>query len=85
LRMSRIHWGGGSRTSPFIPDSLRWHCITYQYQVSSSATISILDLMVNIATSVDVEQVFSKGRLVLPHVQNRLSVQSTCALLCLGA
>ena len=38
-----------------------------------------------IATSVDVERVFSKGRLVLSHVRNALSVQSTRALLCLGA
>lgn len=36
------------------------------------------------ATSVDVERVFSKGRLVLSHVRNRLSVQSTRALMCLG-
>jgi hypothetical protein len=37
------------------------------------------------ATSVDVERVFSKGRLVLSHVRNRLSAESTRALLCLGA
>lgn len=36
------------------------------------------------ATSVDVERVFSKGRLLLSHVRNRLSVQSTRALMCLG-
>ena len=35
--------------------------------------------------SVDVERVFSKGRLLLSHVRNGLSVQSTRALLCLGA
>jgi len=37
-----------------------------------------------LATSVGVEQTFSKGRLLLSHVHNRLSVQSTCALMCLG-
>jgi len=37
------------------------------------------------ATSVDVEHLFSHGRLVLSHVCNRLSVQSTCTLLCLGS
>lgn len=37
-----------------------------------------------IATSVDVERVFSKGRLLLSHIRNRLSVQTTRALLCLG-
>jgi hypothetical protein len=37
------------------------------------------------ATSVDVERVFSQGRIILSHLRNRLSVQSTCALMCLGA
>jgi hypothetical protein len=37
------------------------------------------------ATSVSVERVFSKGRLVISHIRNRLSGQSTRALLCLGA
>ena len=41
--------------------------------------------MISIATSVDVEHVFSKGRLVLSHVRNGLSVQSTRASICLGA
>lgn len=36
------------------------------------------------ATSTDVERVFSQGHLILSHVRNRLSAQSTCALLCLG-
>ena len=32
----------------------------------------------------DVERVFSKGRLCLSHVRNRLSAQTTRALLCVG-
>ena len=36
------------------------------------------------ATLVDVERVFSKGHLLLSHVCNRLTVNSTQALLCLG-
>ncbi|GBE88185.1 hypothetical protein SCP_1204160 [Sparassis crispa] len=36
------------------------------------------------ATSVDVERLFSKGRLLLPHICNGLSAQSIRALLCLG-
>ena len=36
------------------------------------------------ATSVGVERTFSKGRLLLAHIRNRLSVQSTRALMCLG-
>ncbi|PPR06541.1 hypothetical protein CVT26_000704 [Gymnopilus dilepis] len=35
-------------------------------------------------TSVDVERVFSRGRLILSHVRSRLNAQSTRALLCLG-
>ena len=37
------------------------------------------------ATSVDVECIFSHGRLLLSHVRSRLSAQSTQALLCLGS
>ena len=36
------------------------------------------------ATSIDVERLFSCGRLLLSHVRSRLSVQSTHTLLCLG-
>ena len=36
------------------------------------------------ATSTDVKCVFSQGRIVLSHIRNCLSVQSTHALLCLG-
>ncbi len=46
---------------------------------------SELNLINPSATSVNVERVFSKGKLVLSHVRNGLSVQSTRALLCLGA
>ena len=38
-----------------------------------------------LAASVAVEWVFSKGRLLLSHIQNHLSAQSTHALLCLSA
>jgi hypothetical protein len=43
-----------------------------------------LDRQFILATSVDVERTFSQGRLLLSHIRNRLSVQSTRALLCLG-
>ena len=36
-------------------------------------------------TSVDVERLFSRGRLILSHTRSRLSVTSTRALLCLGS
>ena len=44
-----------------------------------------MQLIYQLATSVDVERVFSQGRLLLSHIRNRLSVQSTRALMCLGA
>ncbi|KAI1788192.1 hypothetical protein LXA43DRAFT_895039, partial [Ganoderma leucocontextum] len=37
------------------------------------------------ATSIDVERLFSRGRLVLSHVRNRLSAQSVRAILCVGS
>src|SRR5712672_2897994 len=45
----------------------------------------VLDLTTPTATSVDVEHIFSKGRLLLSHVRNGLSAQSTQVLMCLGA
>jgi hypothetical protein len=41
-------------------------------------------LTVATATSTEIEHVFSQGRIVLSHIRNHLSAQSTCALLCLG-
>ncbi|KZV99873.1 hypothetical protein EXIGLDRAFT_572679, partial [Exidia glandulosa HHB12029] len=44
-----------------------------------------LDYLSIPATSVDVERTFSKGRTLLSHIRNRLSAQSTRALLCLNS
>lgn len=38
-----------------------------------------------LATSVDVERLFSRGRMLLSHTRNRLSSQSIRAILCLGS
>ena len=51
--------------------------------ISKSTTISD-ELGQYLATSVDIEQVFSKGHLILSHIWNHLSVESTRALMCLG-
>ena len=45
---------------------------------------TLLTFSLFIATSVDVERVFSHGRIVLSHLRSHLSVQSTRALMCLG-
>jgi len=37
-----------------------------------------------LATSIDVERLFSKGQLILSHVRNQLSAGTTCELLCLN-
>ncbi len=37
-----------------------------------------------LATSVDVERTFSKGRLLLMHVRSHLSAQTTRAVICVG-
>ena len=44
----------------------------------------MLILIPALATTVDVERVFSQGHLVLPHVRSRLSVQTTRALICIS-
>ena len=38
----------------------------------------------SLATAVDVERLFSRGQILLPHLRNGLSAQSVQALLCLG-
>jgi hypothetical protein len=48
------------------------------------ASIPILLSELFLATSVYVECIFSKGRILLSHLRSRLSVQSTRALLCIG-
>jgi hypothetical protein len=41
--------------------------------------------LMKLATSVDVERVFSQGRLLLSHTRSRLSAQSIRCLLCLSS
>lgn len=55
-----------------------------QVTTSSLSNVNVL-LIIGLATSVDIERLFSRGRLILSHVRSRLSSQSTRALLCLGA
>jgi hypothetical protein len=67
--------------------SVVWHWITSQFQVCTllqSSNNSIL-MVWKLATSADVEHVFSQGHILLSHLHSRLSVQSTWALMCLGA
>ena len=46
------------------------------------ATSSLINIL---ATSIDVEHLFSRGRLIITYTRSRLSTQTTRVLLCLGA
>jgi hypothetical protein len=79
---------GGTNTSIFTLAFIGWHWIIYPSQVRSQLP-QLKKKTNNVwvffsATSVDVERTFSQGRLLLSHIRNQLSIQSTRALLCLG-
>ena len=76
---------GGMRSVPFILVSIAWHLIILLSPVCFFITLLLLFqlIIIILATSVDVEHVFSQGRLLLSHIRSRLSVQSTRALMCL--
>ena len=66
-------------------------CTEWQWTISQSLVCffclcsrQICSPICIVATSIDVERTFSQGWLLLSHVWSRLSVQLTCALLCLG-
>lgn len=84
--MSRTPLPGGMSTASRFHIYRVWLLITWQYLVSltSHSVIKACSDTKFTATSVDVERLFSCGRLLLSHVHSRLSAQSTWALLCLG-
>jgi hypothetical protein len=85
-KVLRMSYYGGMSIVMFSLVFLEWHYTICLFQVSHMAlNMQSYTYLLYLATSVDVEHVFSKGRLVLSHVRNRLSAQTTRALLCLGA
>jgi hypothetical protein len=64
-----------------------WLVIIFRFLVSFMILFGnvLLIPMGHEATTIDVERVFSCGRLVLPFVRSRLNVQSTRALMCVGS
>jgi hypothetical protein len=83
--MLSTHLRGGMNAIHLILTFRAWPLTTLQYLVScTSRSPNNVDLTLLLATSVDVERLFSRGRLLLSHVRSRLSAQSTRALLCLG-
>ena len=57
----------------------------YLNEVQLSSSNVLIFLVWKLATSVNVEQVFSQGQIVLSHLHSQLSVQTMQALMCLGA
>ena len=86
LSMFSMCSSGGMNIRVPIPDCHVWRLTTSQSLVSffiQECTSGLLNKGL-VATSVDVECVFSQGCLLLSHVRSHISVQSTHALLCLG-
>ena len=88
-RTSRMAFHGGTRDMWPSLACLIWIGTISQFLVSNSTFYICLFtwhmLITNfLATSIDVEQVFSQGLLLLSHVCSCLSIQSMHALLCLG-
>ena len=79
---------GGLSIVPCTLVCREWHSIILAFLVCCFAIVeSNCNLMFCpfcIATSVDIEHVFSRGRLLLSHVRSHLSAQSTHSLLCVG-
>jgi len=84
--MLLMPFDGGMTVARIIRTCQGWHWIILSFLVSDHSSIFISYISFNglLATSVGVERTFSKGRLLLSHIRNRLSVQSTRALMCLG-
>ncbi len=67
---------------PFFP-GLRWTISRHPVRFYASR-LRVLLTTFNLATSVYVERQFSRGRLLISSVRNRLSAQSIRELMCLG-
>ncbi|KAF5325375.1 hypothetical protein D9619_009657 [Psilocybe cf. subviscida] len=70
-----------SKTEKVTDPCAWWHSMRTTYPRLSRMA---LDYHTIPATSVDVERVFSQGRILLSHLRSCLSVQLTRALMCLG-
>jgi hypothetical protein len=83
-RMWRMPSCGGMKGVLLFLAFLIWLGIISQSQVSVSSSLLFLLIFCPLATTVDIEWVFSHGHLVLLHVCNHLVIQSTHASLCVG-
>ena len=78
---------GGTSIDTCTHGFLKWQWIISQYRVSTDIVIRVFESTNThiSATSVNVERVFSMGHILLSHLRSRLSVQSTRALMLVGA
>ena len=63
---------------------MAWDYLSIPGMCTTIPESTLMLIFCPLATTVDVEWVVSHGRLVLPHVRNRLGVESTRASLCVG-
>jgi hypothetical protein len=84
LRMLLTLWHGGMVTGRHACDVLEWHWTISPSQVCDHIRRGDDMFTLPPATSVDVKWIFSQGHLLLSHVRNRLSIQATYAVLCVG-
>ena len=80
-----IRFNGGKSTDLYIHGYTAWLSTTSPSPVSDFI-IPRLDIdSPLLATTVDVERVFSRGRFLLPYTRNQLSSDSFRAQMCVGA
>lgn len=78
-------WHGGMTTIHSILVSLAWPWTTSRSLVCHICLLlSTCSHVLIAATSVEVEHCFSHGRIIVNHLYNRLSAQTTRALMCLN-
>ena len=68
---------------PSVRDALKWwydHRFEYPHLSRMARDYHSIP-----PTSVDVERVFSRGRILLSHLRNCMSAETTCLLMCLNA
>lgn len=84
LSMSRMSLSGGMKSAQDTPASRAWLLTTLPFQVDIFTQFLTRTHIIGPATSIDVERIISRGRLLLSQVRNKLSTQTTRAVLCLG-
>jgi len=80
----KIHFVGGLQIRICTLVFLTWQSMSTQHLVSSCISFSSATTHNVLATVVDVERSFSRGRILINHLHNRLRASSIRALMCFG-